>query len=143
MPVNIDVEKMLDSAVTVYHKTDAKAAGTKADVYTPFVVKPAYWHDESLRTVDADGTAHYERIVKAQLPLSSVQGIDGFAVAVGDVIAQGERVGEPMGRAEMMRAAGEGRATVKSCRDLTNGGGVSVPPVGVLKYASVWALEGS
>lgn len=41
--MNIDVDGLLDSTVTVFNRISAKDSGEGADTYRPLVLHPALW----------------------------------------------------------------------------------------------------
>ena len=66
--MNIDVDGLLDSTVTVFNRICAKDSDEGADKYRPLVLHPALWVETLTRTTDADGTVHFKRTVKVQVP---------------------------------------------------------------------------
>jgi hypothetical protein len=154
--VNIDVDGLLDSTVTVFNRICAKDSGEGADRYRPLVLHPALWVETPARTTDADGTVHFKRTVKVQVPDGTAtfkpyrewvpEAVKGATAGVytlsylmeGSVAVQGD-----MTRQEVIAAVeGKPHCEVTAFRDLRNNGAVSAPEVGCLKYASVVYAEG-
>lgn len=157
--MNIDVDGLLDSTVTVFNRISAKDSGEEADKYRPLVLHPALWSETVTRSTDADGTVHLKCTVKVQVPDGTAtfkpyrewvaQAVKGdttgvYTMSLHDYLMQGSvAVQGDMTRQEVI-AAVEGRphCEVTAFRDLRNSGAVSAPEVGCLKYASVVYAEG-
>lgn len=157
--MNIDVDGMLDSTVTVFNRIGARDSGGGSDTYRPLVLHPALWAETLARTTDADGTVHLKRTVKVQVPDGTAtfkpyrewvsEAVEGatagvYTLSLHDYLMEGSvPVQGDMTRQEVI-AAVEGRphCEVTAFRDLRNGGAVSAPEAGCLKYASVVYAEG-
>lgn len=157
--MDIDVDGLLDGTVTVFNRICARDSGGGADRYRPLVLHPALWAETLARTTDADGTVHFKRTVKVQVPdgtatfkpyrewvSESVKGATAgvYTLSLHDYLMEGSvAVQGDMTRQEVI-AAVEGRphCEVTAFRDLRNDGAVSAPEVGCLKYASVVYAEG-
>lgn len=157
--MNIDVDGLLDSTVTVFNRICAGDSGEGADRYRPLVLHPALWAEAVTRTTDADGTVHFKRTVKVQVPDGTAtfkpyrewvpEAVKGstagvYTLSLHDYLMEGSvAVQGDMTRQEVIAAVG-GRphCEVTAFRDLRNNGAVSAPEVGCLKYASVVYAEG-
>lgn len=157
--MNIDVDGLLDSTVTVFNRIGARDSGGAADTYRPMVLHPALWAETHTRTTDADGTVHLKRTVKVQVPDGTAtfkpyrewvsEAVEGategvYTLSLHDYLMEGSvAVQGDLTRQEVI-AAVEGRphCEVTAFRDLRNNGAVSAPGAGCLKYASVVYAEG-
>lgn len=157
--MNIDVDGLLDSTVTVFNRICGRDSGEGADRYRPLVLRPALWAEAVTRSTDADGTVHFERTVKVQVPdgtatfkpygewvSEAVKGSTAgvYTLSLHDYLMEGSvAVQGDLTRQEVIAAVG-GRphCEVTAFRDLRNNGAVSAPEVGCLKYASVVYAEG-
>lgn len=158
--MNIDVDGLLDSTVTVFNRICAKDSDGGADRYRPLVLHPALWVETPTRTVDADGTVHLRRTVKVQVPdgtaafkpyrewvPEAVKGATAgvYTLSLHDYLMEGSvAVQGDMTRQEVIAAVeGKPHCEVTAFRDLRNNGAVSAPEAGCLKYASVVYAEGA
>lgn len=157
--MDLDVRRLLDSAVTVFQKLDAKTAGAKADAYYPVVLDPASWAQDFTRTVDSDGVVHLARAVKIQVPATTaeylpyrewaVKALEGtsegfYSLKGGDVAAFGKvAVQGPLSRSEMLaETEGLQRCEVSAVRDCRNNGAATTIDGGAGKYLSMVYAEG-
>lgn len=157
--MNIDVDGLLDSTVTVFNRIGARDSGKGADTYRPIALHPALWAETPARTTDADGTVHFKRTVKVQVPDGTAtfkpyrewvsEAVEGategvYTLSLHDYMMEGSvAVQGDMTRQEVIAAVeGKPNCEVTAFRDLRNGGAVSAPEAGCLKYASVVYAEG-
>lgn len=157
--MNIDVDGLLDSTVTVFNRISAKDSGEGADTYRPLVLHPALWAETMTRTTDADGTVHFKRTVKVQVPDGTAtfkpyrewvsEAVGGatagvYTLSLHDYLMEGSvAVQGDLTRQEVIATVdGKPHCEVTAFRDLRNNGAVSAPEVGCLKYASVVYAEG-
>lgn len=157
--MNIDVDGLLDSTVTVFNRISAKDSGEGADTYRPLVLHPALWAETMTRTTDADGTVHFKRTVKVQVPDGTAtfkpyrewvsEAVEGatagvYTLSLHDYLMEGSvAVQGDLTRQEVIAAVdGKPHCEVTAFRDLRNNGAVSAPEVGCLKYASAVYAEG-
>ena len=157
--MNIDVDGLLDSTVTVFNRIGARDSGEAADRYRPLVLHPALWAETLTRTTDADGTVHLKRTVKVQVPDGTAtfkpyrewvsEAVGGategvYTLSLHDYLMEGSvALQSDMTRQEVTAAVeGKPHCEVTAFRDLRNSGAVSAPGAGCLKYASVVYAEG-
>lgn len=157
--MNIDVDGLLDGTVTVFNRIGAEDSGEGADTYRPLVLHPALWAETMARTTDADGTVHFKRTVKVQVPDGTAtfkpyrewvsEAVEGatagvYTLSLHDYLMEGSvAVQGDLTRQEVIAAVdGRPHCEVTAFRDLRNGGAVSAPEAGCLKYASVVYAEG-
>lgn len=115
------VSEAMSHDVTVWHRVNAKRAGTKADGWARTVFHGCMWHEEQDGAVDGVTSAR-QRTVTCQIPCDSFD----FGLSQGDVIELGERPGkEPSRSGKWMDvqsvtdatgyARGRGRLRFASC----------------------------
>lgn len=158
--MNVDVSQMLDTAVTVFNRIPAKAAGWTADMYRPTTIQPACWSETLQRAGDSDGTVHANRSVRIQIPATSCEylgesewvarAVEGasegsYTLSTHDYAAKGNLgLRNDLTRSEVLKAIeGVPHCEISQVRDLRNNGGALAPATGCLKYANVVYAEGN
>ncbi len=158
--MNVDVLQVLDTAITVFNRIPAKAAGWKVDMYRPTAIQPACWVETAQRSGDSDGTVHVNRSVRIQIPATSCEylsesewvsrAVEGasegsYTLSAHDYAAKGNLgLRDDLTRSEVLKAIEDvPHCEVSQVRDLRNGGGAQVPATGCLKYANVVYAEGN
>lgn len=84
----VRVSEALSHTVTVWHRVDAKSAGTAHDGWVRTVHEGCMWHEQADGTIDTMTSAK-GRTITCQIPCS----VFDFGLAQGDVIELGERTG--------------------------------------------------
>ena len=149
--MNLDVDKLLDRTVTVFHRIDARKAGAKADEWTATIIQPASWSETGDRTQDADGTVHIARRVRVQLPATSAEFFPpeewakgtGYTLETGDYACLGAANLAGTDKAAMLAAIeGKPNCQLVLVRDCRNNGAAEAPASGCMKYVSMVYAEG-
>lgn len=158
--MRIDVDKLLDTTVTVVCRLDAKLTGEGQDSYVGLVLSPASWSERVEQSTDADGTVQRRRVVRLQVPVSTAdyltraelasRAMSGdlsgvYSLSAGDTLIRGNHaLTGRLTRSEMLsQTKGLDRVTVTLVRDCLNQGAVDAPATGCLKYVSVVYAEAS
>ena len=157
--MNIDMEGLIDTTVTVFSRVSAKDAGTELIGYKVLTVSPAFWNETYSKTTDADGVVHRIRSVKVQIPASSatyvpyyryvkeaagtdVEGV--YTLSLQDYILKGNTTlqGTVDLSTVIQEVSNKPHCVVSAFRDCTNNDAVEHGLEGCMKYASMVYVEG-